>query len=482
MRIIISYPPLKERKGTPLLAQNRQFQWFSEPTYIYPMVPAYAATLLHQAGYDVIWDDGIAEEKKYDEWLDNLERNSPDVVMIETKTPVVKKHWKVIDEVKERISGVKVVLVGDHVTALPLESMRNSRVDYVIEGGDYDFLLLNLIRWLEGKEEVESGIWYRKDGDVKNTGMFQLNHDLNTLPFIDRELTKWWLYSEKNGNYSRTPGAYTMVGRDCWWHRCTFCSWTTLYPNFRVRKPELLVEEIVLLIEKYGVREIFDDTGSFPVGKWLRKFCRLVIEEGYNEEVKLGCNMRFGALGFKDYKLMSKAGFRLLLFGLESANQRTLDKINKNLTVERIIKECKWASQAGLEPHLTIMVGYHWETKEDVMKTVELAKRLFRKGYASTLQATIVVPYPGTPLFKECKEKGLLITEDWNHYDMSKGVMKSPMNQDELKDVVQKLYEIFFVPRYVFRRLISIRNLDDVRFIKRGISKIYGHLKDFRKQ
>ncbi len=40
MRIAIAYPPLPSEKGVPLLSQNRQFQWFSRPTYIYPVVPA----------------------------------------------------------------------------------------------------------------------------------------------------------------------------------------------------------------------------------------------------------------------------------------------------------------------------------------------------------------------------------------------------------------------------------------------------------
>ena len=51
LKISISYPPLESDKGIPLLSQNRQFQWFSEPTYIYPMVPAYAATLLKENGF-----------------------------------------------------------------------------------------------------------------------------------------------------------------------------------------------------------------------------------------------------------------------------------------------------------------------------------------------------------------------------------------------------------------------------------------------
>ena len=71
MKISISYPPLESDKGTPCLGQNRQFQWFNSPTYIYPMVPAYAASLLKEKGYDVIWDDAIAEKLNYEEWKKN---------------------------------------------------------------------------------------------------------------------------------------------------------------------------------------------------------------------------------------------------------------------------------------------------------------------------------------------------------------------------------------------------------------------------
>ncbi|GAH53620.1 unnamed protein product, partial [marine sediment metagenome] len=267
MKIMIAYPPIETEKGVPLLSQNRQFQYFNEPTYIYPMVPASAATLLKKARYEVIWSDGIAEEKTYSDWLEEVKKESPDLIAMETKTPVVKRHWQIIEEIKDINPGIKTVLTGDHVTALPEESMEKSKVDFILTGGDYDFLLLNLVKFLEGKVSLEPGIWHRESKRVKNTGRFLTNHDLNSSPFIDRELTKWWLYSEKNGNYKKTPGTYIMAGRDCWWHRCSFCSWTTLYPNFRVRKPENLLDEIGYLLENYPLKEIFDDTGTFPRGK-----------------------------------------------------------------------------------------------------------------------------------------------------------------------------------------------------------------------
>jgi anaerobic magnesium-protoporphyrin IX monomethyl ester cyclase len=485
MRISISYPPINTGKGVPLLSQNRQFQWFSEPTYIYPMVPAYAATLLKNAGYEVIWDDGIAEEKSYSQWLGDLVRDGPDVVMIETKTPVVKRHWKIIEDVKEVCPKTKVVLAGDHVTALPQESMENSKVDYVLTGGDYDFLLLNLVEHLDGKGKLEPGILYRVNGKIKSTGSFQLDHDLDGLPFVDRDLTKWWLYSEKNGNYKVTPGTYVMAGRDCWWRRnggCTFCSWTTVYPTWRVRRPELLVDEVGMLIERYGVREIFDDTGTFPVRRWLRRFCDLMIERGYNEEVLFSCNMRFGALSLEDYRLMRKAGFRMLLFGLESASQQTLDRLNKGVTVEDIVKGCKMAREEGLEPHITIMVGYPWESREDALGTLKLARMLMKKGWAVTLQSTIVMPYPGTKMYDEAVENGWFRTDpkDYDCFDMRESVLNTvDMEPEEVMRVCDEIYKVFLSPKYMFRHLIRIRSWGDVKYSIRGAMKVLGHVKDF---
>ncbi|MFQ5906767.1 MAG: B12-binding domain-containing radical SAM protein, partial [bacterium] len=394
MKVMISYPPLPKAKGHPMIAQNRQFQFFSNPTNIYPVIPASAATLLQENGFEVIWNDAIAEQWRYHQFINFFAAEKPGLVAIETKTPVVKQHWQIIDELKALRPQTTVVLMGDHVTALPEESMRECPVDFVITGGDYDFSLLALCEWLEGKasRKLPPGVWYREDGEIRNKGPFRLDGDLNELPFIDRGLTKWWLYSEKNGNYKRTPGTYIMAGRDCWHHRCTFCSWTTIFPSYRVRWPEKVLDEVGSLIEEYGVREIMDDTGTFPVGEWLREFCRGMIERGYNQRVTLDCNMRFGALSSQDYELMKEAGFRLLLFGLESANQETLDRINKRLTVEEIVESCRMARTAGLYPHVTIMFGYPWETYQDALNTLNLGRQLLKKGWAYTVQATVVIP------------------------------------------------------------------------------------------
>lgn len=490
MKIAIVYPPLEYRKEIPLLSQNRQFQWFHNPCFIYPVVPAQAATLLKKAGHKVFWLDGIAEKWSYLEWIKEIKKIKPDLILLESKTPVIKEHWRIINNLKKQCGySLITVLVGDHVTALPEESLKNSNVDYILTGGDYDFLLLNLVNFLEKNEKMEPGIYYKKNKEIKNTGKFLLNHDLNKIPFIDRDLTKWKLYAYENGNYKKTPGTYIMSGRDCWWRKgggCKFCAWTTLYPQYRTRLPENVLDEIGELIEKYQVKEIMDDTGTFPCGEWLKEFCKGMIERGYHKKIYFDCNVRFGTLKEEDYSLMAKAGFRFLLFGLESANQKTVDLLNKGTKISKIINELTLIKKINkkfngfLEPHVTCMIGYPWENKKQAKKTIEMTKNLFAMGLINTLQATIVIPYPGTTLFAECKKNNWLLTKNWEDYDMSLSVMKTKMTNKEIKELTQGIYKSFITPKYIFKRVISIRNLNDLKFFFKATKAVFGHLIDFR--
>jgi len=479
IRVLIGYPPLKG-KGIATLGQNRQFQWFHVPSFIYPLVPAMAATLLQQEGFDVLWNDCIAEGWTIDQFFSYVDAEKPGLIVLETKTPVVEQHWKIIDQLKERQPTCRVVLVGDHVTALPRESMEQCKVDYIITGGDFDLCVVAVAKHIRDGEELPKGLWYRGDGEIKDTGRFELTYDLNQLPFIDRRLTKSHLYGEKWKK--REPFLYTMVGRDCPWARCSFCSWTTLYPRFRTRTPESLLDEIEMLIREYGAREVFDDTGTFPAGGWLKKFCEGMIERGLDKEILFSANMRYGYLKPDLVKLMGRAGFRKLKMGLESGNQATLDRIDKNVTVQQIEEESKFLSEAGIDIHLTIMVGYPWETRQDAERTLALARRLMSRGHAEMLQSTVVVPYPGTPLHQQAIENGWFRFDpmEYSRYDMSEPVLKTPdMEPDEVMKMCGGIYQSFFAPRFVWRHLTSIRSVEDLSYVARGTKAVIGHLLDF---
>src|SRR3989344_6901450 len=100
MKVLVGFPPTQSPLGTPLLSQNRQFQYFEKPTFLYPVVLGTAATMVKKAGHETIWEDAIAQNMSWKTFDRMLAHERPDVFLFETKAPVVKKHWEAIKHIK----------------------------------------------------------------------------------------------------------------------------------------------------------------------------------------------------------------------------------------------------------------------------------------------------------------------------------------------------------------------------------------------
>jgi hypothetical protein len=100
------------------------------------------------------------------------------------------------------------------------------------------------------------------------------------------------------------------------------------------------------------------------------------------------------------------------------------------------------------------------------------------------MQATIVIPYPGTPLFKECVEKDWLQYDpkDYVKFDMRSPVMKIPFSNERLLELTQLLYSSFFSPKYIIRKLLAVKKPADLKFLFISGKKLLGHLLDFDKE
>lgn len=262
------------------------------------------------------------------------------------------------------------------------------------------------------------------------------------LPPPDRLFTKAFDRKyQNNGNYKHHPGTYIQSAAGCWWGKCTFCK--ERGKQYVVRPVDDVINEIKQC-KAQGFREIFDDAASFPTGEWREEF----ISKLRPLNVTFSCNMRFGTN--PDYKAMKDAGFRMLLYGLESANQETLDKVNKGVWGDHsdlhIIEELVLASSCGLEPHVAVMFGYPWEAHEDSMRTLKLVHYLLRKGYAKTAQASVYMAAPE------------------EH--------QPPC--EKAKFYVPRIYHAAFYPDFWINKLKDIRNVDDIKYIWRGIKSCFG--------
>lgn len=231
-----------------------------------------------------------------------------------------------------------------------------------------------------------------------------------------------------------------------------------------------------------GIKEVFDDSGTFPRGRWLHDFCKELRKfnrggSWRNSRISFGCNMRAGAISADEWGMLGEAGFRLILIGFESANNDTLRFINKGTCVGDVLDAVRGVRSAGMHAHVTCMVGYPNEGCAEAEKTISFAKQLFREGCFS-LQATRIVPYPGTKLFEWAKENGCLIHgDDWEKYDMRSEVLKCGVS--DVGKVIRRLYGSWLTPGGVMQQL-KVSTWDEVKYKVRGVKYLLGHMKDFK--
>ena len=252
------------------------------------------------------------------------------------------------------------------------------------------------------------------------------------LPYPDRVFTqaKDPVY-QSYGNYKYHPATHMQVANGCWWGKCVFC--VEKDKKYEVRSLDHVMEEIDDC-HRLGFKEIFDDSGTFPIGEWLERFCIKMRCKPY--KMVLGCNMRIGAN--VDFKSMKAAGFRMLLFGIESYDQYNLDRMNKGIKKDDIIKDIKRASESGLDPHVAVMFGQPWSTEADDIATLEIVHYLLRKGFAKTAQASLY----SVPTFSSID-----------------------------RGYVKRIYEVGFNPEFWYNKLRSIRTLDDISYLYKQIKK-----------
>jgi radical SAM superfamily enzyme YgiQ (UPF0313 family) len=461
LKVAISYPPIVNARGQKaMVSQNRNVQYFKTPTYLLPVVHAQAATWLLQLGFDVLWDDGNAQLKTFDAWLQDLVEAKPDVVVFESTTPVMKFYWRTIDRVKELLPEVIVIMTGYHSMRKPEETLGASRTDVVLRSNHVDFVLSKLVPEIAARHDWRDtvaieGLHIRTTRGARDTGHFRQVEPLERSPLVDRDIVRWRSYAYENGNFLQTPGTYaTSVIRDCMFGKCTFCRYNGPDLTFSMLPVERSLHEYQKLIDDYGVREIFDDSGVWYRGKEARAFAQGIIDRGLHQRgCYFGFNTRFEYLDEETIKLLAKANFRFVLIGLEAADEETLKRLNKGYQLQHVERCLTWLTKYGLHPHLTIMVGYYWQTEEQLARTVAMVKDLMFRGLARTLQVTLCTPLDYTPYHTECLAKGVLLTNDYDDHDMSKLIVKTPLPHDRYYAAIRELYGIAFHPRFLWRQI-----------------------------
>jgi radical SAM superfamily enzyme YgiQ (UPF0313 family) len=446
-----------------MISQNRNVQYFSVPTYLLGITHAQTATFLKKEGHEVYWDDGNAQLKDYQIWFYDLVKFNPKIIVFESTTPIMYFMWQTINKIKDKLKNSIIIMTGYHSMRKPDETLNNSKTDIVILSNHVDFVLDKLVKDLKASNFSINklscdGIAYKINNSEIINRSFKKIENINNSEIIDRDLIQWKNYAYENGNFLQTPGTYaTSVIRDCTFGKCTFCRYNGPELSFSIMNVQKSINEYENLINKYNVKEIFDDSGVWYRGNDARNFAREIISRGLNKKnCYFGFNTRFEYLDEETIRLLADANFRFILIGLESGSNFSLNKLKKGYTRETVIKTLEIMKKYGLHPHLTIMVGYYWETEEMLNETVNFVKELMFSGLARTLQVTLCTPLDYTPYHEECIKENVLTATSYIDHDMSKLIVKTPIPHQKYYNAVKKMYYIAFHPRFILRQILFL--------------------------
>jgi radical SAM superfamily enzyme YgiQ (UPF0313 family) len=451
--------------------------WSSGVTH--PLGAAYIAAYVREKGFSVEILDNSLENLDLNAFREFIAKKQPLCVGFSTFTNSVRNSFLMAKEVKEVDPDIFVVMGGAHASALPYDTLKHPYVDIVAKGeGEITTAeLLQAIRENKGFDDI-NGIYYKKNGQVIGNPEREPIKDIDSLPMPAYDLLpmkKYYLPASRRMGKGYTGSV--MTGRGCP-YRCTFCSRSVFGSKVRLRKPELVVDEIQHLVENYGVEEflIWDDIFIIDKKRAI-EICRLIKER----DIKIiwSCSSRVDCVSDELFRELSLAGCREILLGAESGSQKILDLLHKDITLQQTEEAVRLCKKNNMLSFCTFVIGSEGETEETLRETLEFVKRIDPNYSIFCLLA----PLPGSKLFDDAVQDGRVDLNNvvWDDYvsllsTVPPPIQTSSLSKEQLVRWQKKIFREFYLrPSYIWRHIMNIRSFGHIYESFRGISALLGH-------
>lgn len=219
--------------------------------------------------------------------------------------------------------------------------------------------------------------------------------NLDRLPFVGTDTYYSWLDSVRRivPEGAATPLEAT---RGCPL-KCSFCSTKQVWgASVRRKSARHLTDEMRLISARTGQKffSLIGDNVGVPRAPFLQ-FCSEMIS--LETEFTWGCSLKMDKLRPEHLDTMHAAGCRAIFIGLESASQQTLDAVNKTAQIDIELQMVRSAISKGMHVETSFIIGFPWETEQDIKDTYELHCALLEEG-AFRSQVSLLSPIPGTEI------------------------------------------------------------------------------------
>jgi radical SAM superfamily enzyme YgiQ (UPF0313 family) len=330
---------------------------------------------------------------------------------------------------------------GPYPSAAPQQTMEVDECLDIVVVGEGEAVFYDLISAYLNKEPLTDvpGIYYRKNGEVKQSKARDVIQDLDSIPFPDWPKIKFDRYSNIMGQAPvLRKVAPILTTRGCP-YACTYCH-DLFQKRFRVRSAEHIVAELEVLHDM-GVHDIsvIDDIFNLYPKRVIDIF-NLIIQKNLKLRFYYSNGLRGDRMTHEVIDAMVDGGSILFTYALESGSRRIQKLVKKALRFEPFYNAVDYTVKKGVMVDIFMMVGFPTETEEEAFKTLEFLMQWDEIcfPYLNELNA-----FPGTEIYNQMIKQGMSdksIKEAWASGYSSRG-----------KEIV-KLARYYFLKNYFLRR------------------------------
>ena len=393
----------------------------NEVTYNFmPHLWMFLLKALTPSGHEVILVDGNAQRMTVPELVDYIIENKVGLVGIGAMTRMIAKAYRVADAV--RAAGVKVVMGGPHVTAVPEEALGTHgglRHADAVALGEADEV------WPKIVADAERGMLkdvYSSNDDLGQESECSLDH-YPEIPWEDLDLRQFDLIRfvpswarrliHMAGFNGGTWKSFHMIpvetGRGCP-YGCEFCTVTKFFgDSIRYRTNESVVNELLRLKAlakrqggKIGVFFI-DDNLAIDI-----KRTKSLLREVIARRAQLPWVAQISVNLLKDEELVSliaRSGGKWIFVGLESIESENLRGVNKGFNKPEEYREAMESlARHNVYAINSFILGMDGDRPGVAQRIVD-AIQTWPPGLPVFGQLT---PYPATPLYDKLASAGRL--------------------------------------------------------------------------
>ncbi|MFH1850448.1 MAG: radical SAM protein [archaeon] len=392
----------------------------------------------------------------------------PDVVGIHMNVILAASGIQIAKAIKAAHDAM-VCIGGPLTSSNPEEMLALSGADIAFVGeSEQTFLEI-----CEGRQpDKVAGVAYLKKGKFFRTEPRKLIEDLDAIPFPDYDIMPPLRKYESRAR--RFPVGVIMSSRGCP-YQCTFCNSSIFGKRYRARSPENVVDEIEMLVRKYGIGQldVLDDNFTLDIER-AGRILDLIIERKLDILINLQNGVRADRLTWDIVMKMKRAGVFKAGVGIESADGDVLKSIRKSLDPDKVIRALAWFRKAGIITVGFFILGFPNDSRESIERTIRFAI----KSNPSIANFCMLTPFPGTEMYESMKKSGLLKDESAlvyqsGFYDANLYHRCPKLTEEELRAFQRKAYlGFFFRPRKMVEMLLTIRSYRELKWTLGTISPI----------